>query len=334
MEQEPDTSGMMSIDPESAQDFTTLYMNKSSATQQETLQQSPLISGLDQMQQWTVPELDVASSSERSTFSSPDALAFATPTFETQESEQSLFELDAFEDLNRMFDWDGACASFVDEASPDCKDTDHSAPTAMQYNTSAFRTISMIREPYAKLQVDPAVYPLNNRFVESGMNVLDHCVTPTSSSSPGAEDEGPSTVCHNCGVTKTPLWRRTPDKRHSLCNACGLYLKQYKTMRPLVPRNRPQVAKKDEVCTNCEATKTSLWRKDENGLVICNACGLYFKLHGKARPVAMRKEKISRRKRYRNLSTERPANTEPILPCAPVTTCAPLQQQGQITVQA
>ncbi|PKC54602.1 hypothetical protein RhiirA1_310952, partial [Rhizophagus irregularis] len=45
--------------------------------------------------------------------------------------------------------------------------------------------------------------------------------------------------CYNCGVNKTPLWRRTPDRMHSLCNACGLYYKQYNTHRPLHIRNKP-----------------------------------------------------------------------------------------------
>ncbi|KAL1922739.1 uncharacterized protein VTP21DRAFT_9115 [Calcarisporiella thermophila] len=39
--------------------------------------------------------------------------------------------------------------------------------------------------------------------------------------------------CHNCHVTKTPLWRRTHDRKHPLCNACGLYYKQYQKHRPL-----------------------------------------------------------------------------------------------------
>ncbi|KAJ3250046.1 hypothetical protein HDU77_007133 [Chytriomyces hyalinus] len=39
-------------------------------------------------------------------------------------------------------------------------------------------------------------------------------------------------VCFNCAATTTPLWRRTEDKQHNLCNACGLYFKQYKTNRP------------------------------------------------------------------------------------------------------
>jgi len=41
------------------------------------------------------------------------------------------------------------------------------------------------------------------------------------------------TECFNCRTRSTPLWRRTPDKKHSLCNACGLYMKQYKMHRPL-----------------------------------------------------------------------------------------------------
>ncbi|OZJ03606.1 hypothetical protein BZG36_03691 [Bifiguratus adelaidae] len=44
--------------------------------------------------------------------------------------------------------------------------------------------------------------------------------------------------CANCHVTKTPLWRRTPDKKKALCNACGLYFKQYGTHRPLNGRKR------------------------------------------------------------------------------------------------
>ncbi|KAI8838771.1 hypothetical protein BJ741DRAFT_647887 [Chytriomyces cf. hyalinus JEL632] len=40
-------------------------------------------------------------------------------------------------------------------------------------------------------------------------------------------------TCFNCGATSSPLWRRTPDKKNNLCNACGLYYKEHKTMRPV-----------------------------------------------------------------------------------------------------
>ncbi|KAF9405845.1 hypothetical protein BGZ94_003352 [Podila epigama] len=45
--------------------------------------------------------------------------------------------------------------------------------------------------------------------------------------------------CFNCKVTQTPLWRRTVDRKHSLCNACGLYYKQYNGHRPLNIRSKP-----------------------------------------------------------------------------------------------
>ncbi|KAI9754168.1 MAG: hypothetical protein M4579_004836 [Chaenotheca gracillima] len=247
--------------------------------------------------------------------------------------------------------------------------------------------------------------------------------TPTTATteprgSPATESPAQSgQICSNCGTTRTPLWRRSPQGT-IICNACGLYFKARNASRPATlkrphgqstsldqsesssqkprssrsPVSTParlnhqtptgatfvaadqvptgscpgggkcngtggaagcsgcpafnnrvskaanfavsrasqtpardrshtpadQSAHKEDTmqsahdepspssaentavvpaCQNCATTVTPLWRRDEAGYTICNACGLYYKLHGVHRPVAMKKSTIKRRKR-------------------------------------
>ena len=39
-------------------------------------------------------------------------------------------------------------------------------------------------------------------------------------------------VCVNCGVSRTPFWRKERSGVGSLCNACGLYLAKNDAPRP------------------------------------------------------------------------------------------------------
>ena len=36
-------------------------------------------------------------------------------------------------------------------------------------------------------------------------------------------------------------------------------------------------------CANCGTSTTTLWRRNQNGDPVCNACGLYYKLHNVSR---------------------------------------------------
>uniref|UniRef100_A0AC35TYH2 GATA-type domain-containing protein n=1 Tax=Rhabditophanes sp. KR3021 TaxID=114890 RepID=A0AC35TYH2_9BILA len=48
-------------------------------------------------------------------------------------------------------------------------------------------------------------------------------------------------------------------------------------------------------CSNCSTTTTTAWRRSTNGTLVCNACGLYYRLHRQNRPVHMRKDFIQQR---------------------------------------
>jgi len=138
------------------------------------------------------------------------------------------------------------------------------------------------------------------------------------------------TICNACGLylkarnTVRPPWLKrnaikkatpavpeTPDNNNngtcpgdghcdgtggsSSCDGCPAY-------------NQHQVNRQALICANCGTNTTPLWRRDEAGNTICNACGLYFKLHNVHRPVTMKRSVIKRRKRVA-LATSPPPQT-------------------------
>ncbi|CAJ0828072.1 6358_t:CDS:2 [Entrophospora sp. SA101] len=298
-----------------------------------------------------------------------------------------------------------------------------------------------IHSPIEDMYGDKLLMEDDGTRMESDSSIVEtisSSQTSPPSTAPSSPNQQSNSTTNN---NNTPLWRRTPDRMHSLCNACGLYYKQYNTHRPLHIRNKPHTAtgnpytiptstatsttstsasssassstsssRKNTVnggvttttsneipilqqpitssntttntssssqsqqeqqqkslqqhqqlqqqqlqqqhhqqlqqqqiqqeihrqsivaahhhhhhhqliqpqtivptatmvnhsnnnneapirCVNCAQTQTPLWRKNEKGQPICNACGLYAKLHNRDRPVAMRKAKIQRRRR-------------------------------------
>lgn len=72
-------------------------------------------------------------------------------------------------------------------------------------------------------------------------------------------------------------------------------------------------------CANCQTTITPLWRRNDLGETICNACGLYYKLHGCYRPTKMKSGIIKRRKRtqpreYIEMKPKKANSSTPVTP--------------------
>ncbi|TFK96201.1 hypothetical protein BDV98DRAFT_576566 [Pterulicium gracile] len=104
--------------------------------------------------------------------------------------------------------------------------------------------------------------------------------------------------CSHCKIQNSPLWRRHPETYALLCNACGLYLQANHELRPrrlIDEEEAPPPTSDGKICSHCNTTTTSVWRRGGDGQMLCNACGVYYRLRGRARPLELRADRVKRR---------------------------------------
>ncbi|PBC28653.1 GATA-binding factor A [Apis cerana cerana] len=109
--------------------------------------------------------------------------------------------------------------------------------------------------------------------------------------------------CYNC-TSLTNILRRD-EAGNYLCQNCaytankinGINRSSIKCGKPKQAVATAGVRRTGVQCANCRTSNTTLWRRNNNGEPVCNACGLYYKLHNVNRPLSMKKEGIQTRKR-------------------------------------
>ncbi|AAS53884.2 AFR513Cp [Eremothecium gossypii ATCC 10895] len=136
------------------------------------------------------------------------------------------------------------------------------------------------------------------------------------------EDTRPALYGGNSAVSLQDLQRRKTDTRQPRSGRRTLpkAVRKKNASRPRSRRSsvsvgpagqedgREEVAgaggKPDTKCSNCMTKTTPLWRRGPQGDPLCNACGLFLKLHGVVRPLSLKTDVIKKRQRGSNRNTQ------------------------------
>lgn len=140
--------------------------------------------------------------------------------------------------------------------------------------------------------------PLNNSFRREPPIAPE----PRSNASPSMQaiqkaaamseaPRGSAVGAMSSGAPNGTLVRSVSGTSAGLSTSSGVNLKDLPSASSMATADPPTV------CSNCHTTKTPLWRRDPEGQPLCNACGLFLKLHGVVRPLSLKTDVIKKRNR-------------------------------------
>lgn len=127
---------------------------------------------------------------------------------------------------------------------------------------------------------------------------LTRCVECQTSFRPHlwGRESGKGPVCDACSIGGNAI-NEQQEHQNEFSTASAAASAANGNSMSVMDLNGNRQEEENVICSNCQATTTPLWRRDAEGKTICNACGLYYKLHHVHRPATMMRTVIKRRKR-------------------------------------
>lgn len=151
-----------------------------------------------------------------------------------------------------------------------------------------------------------AMTPVDEAFLNSNYSSYSDRPMSPSSSAPFPRSESVSSFS---GLNARPIdivRSRRPSAQAGIAKSAGSRPhSRAGSVADLGRAATPTAAKRASVsgdaqslqCTNCHTRKTPLWRRNPEGEPLCNACGLFLKLHGETRPMRLKTDVIKKRNR-------------------------------------